>query len=89
MSACYQCDAELETTLPGATKFALCEACRKNLQAKVDRAVQAIEADMLERSIRKSPRRSAARTVMIAAICTAALAALLAALLASIVGFGR
>ena len=30
MSSCYRCDAELETPLPGATKYALCDGCRKS-----------------------------------------------------------
>lgn len=87
MSTCFNCDAELETTLPGATKYALCDECRKGLQAKVDRAVQSVEADLLYGVYRKRHHSRSVRTVIVAGLCTVLVVALLALLLVSFVRF--
>ncbi len=52
VSVCFRCDAELDPAR-GSVKNALCDLCRRKLQAKVDRAAKEVEFEMVNGSFRK------------------------------------
>ncbi len=51
-STCFRCDAELDPAR-GSVKNALCDLCRRKLQAKVDRAAREVEFEMVNGSFQK------------------------------------